>query len=209
MRDAVMRVALSGLGAALLLAPFAPAMRLASLRATSISWLGTALLLAPFSPAMRDAEARVALSRLEAALLLAAFAPAMRLAVRRVSSSLVRRATALNPLSAAIELTLPPAHGAPPGSRWSRPNPTADRHSHPSPTPLSALNDPLVHTTHTTVAVREQVKRCSMSRSRWSTALGRGTYGGCVVGQDEQGLLRSLHRQVRRLLARRCRFSKP
>jgi hypothetical protein len=42
----------------------------------------------------------------------------------------------------------------------------------------------------------------SMSRSRWSTALGRGTYGGCVVGEDVQGLLRSLHRQVRRLLAR-------
>jgi hypothetical protein len=43
----------------------------------------------------------------------------------------------------------------------------------------------------------------SMSPSRWSRALGRGTYGGCVVGEDGQGLLRTLHRQVRRLLARR------
>jgi hypothetical protein len=73
--------------------------------------------------------------------------------------------------------------------------------------PLSALNDPLVHTghqPHETVAVREQVRRWVKSRSRWSTALGRGTYGGCVVGQDGQGFLRTLHRQVRRLLARRA-----
>jgi hypothetical protein len=41
-----------------------------------------------------------------------------------------------------------------------------------------------------------------MFRSRWSTALGRGTYGGFVVGQDGQRLLSTLHRQVRRLLAR-------
>jgi hypothetical protein len=44
----------------------------------------------------------------------------------------------------------------------------------------------------------------SMCRSTWSRALGRGTYGGCVVGEDGQGLLRTLHRQVRRLLARRA-----
>jgi hypothetical protein len=49
----------------------------------------------------------------------------------------------------------------------------------------------------------------SMSRSRWSTALGRGTYGGCVVGDDGQGLLRTLHRQVRRLLARRAASPNP
>ena len=69
--------------------------------------------------------------------------------------------------------------------------------------PLSVLNAPLVHIGHRTheVAEREQVRRCSMSRSRWSTALGRGTYGGFVVGQDGQGLLRTLHRQVRRLFA--------
>jgi hypothetical protein len=59
------------------------------------------------------------------------------------------------------------------------------------------------------VAVREQVKRCSMPRSRWSRALGRGTYGGCVVGQDGQGLLCTLHRQVRRLLARRAASPNP
>jgi hypothetical protein len=55
----------------------------------------------------------------------------------------------------------------------------------------------------------EQVRRCSMSRSRWSRALGRGTYGGCEVGQYGQGLLRSLHRQVRRLLARRAASPNP
>jgi hypothetical protein len=49
----------------------------------------------------------------------------------------------------------------------------------------------------------------SMSRSRWSTALGRGTYGGFVVGEDGQGLLRSLNRQVRRLLARRAASPNP
>jgi hypothetical protein len=41
-----------------------------------------------------------------------------------------------------------------------------------------------------------------MSRSTWSRALGRGTYGGCVVEEDGYGLLRTLHRHVRRLLAR-------
>jgi hypothetical protein len=40
--------------------------------------------------------------------------------------------------------------------------------------------------------VRERVKRCGMSHQD-----GRGTYGGFVVGQDGQGLLRALHRQVR------------
>jgi hypothetical protein len=85
-------------------------------------------------------------------------------------------------------------------------NPTLLRviHSH-HPPHLSALNAPLVHTRHSTVAVREQVRRWfSISRSTWSRALGRGTYGGCVVGEDGQGLLRTLHRHVRRLLARRA-----
>jgi hypothetical protein len=36
----------------------------------------------------------------------------------------------------------------------------------------------------------------------WSRALGRGTYGGWVVGQDGEGLLRTLYAQVRRLLSR-------
>jgi hypothetical protein len=42
-----------------------------------------------------------------------------------------------------------------------------------------------------------------------STALGRGTYGGCVVGQDGQGLLRTLKPHVRRLLARRAASPNP
>jgi hypothetical protein len=76
--------------------------------------------------------------------------------------------------------------------------------------PLSALNDPLVHTGHTTVAVREQVGVGLQHVSpRWSTALGRGTYGDCVVGQDVQGLLRTLHRQVRRMLAGRAASPNP
>ena len=36
-----------------------------------------------------------------------------------------------------------------------------------------------------------------------------GTYGGCVVGQDRQELPRTLHRQVRRLLARRAASPNP
>jgi hypothetical protein len=61
------------------------------------------------------------------------------------------------------------------------------------------------------VAVREQVRRWvqHVSINVWSTALERGTYGGCVVGEDGQGLLRSLHRQVRRLLARRAASPNP
>jgi hypothetical protein len=45
-----------------------------------------------------------------------------------------------------------------------------------------------------------------VSRSGWSRALGRGTYGGFVVGEDGQELFRTLYRQVRRLLARRAAF---
>jgi hypothetical protein len=65
------------------------------------------------------------------------------------------------------------------------------------------------HRVLTAVAVREQVNRCSMSRARWSTALGRGTHGGFVVGRAGQGLLRTPLRRVRRSLAPRCRFSRP
>jgi hypothetical protein len=180
MRDAVARVAHSRLRAALLLAALAPTMRHAVGRAASGSGLDAALFLAAFASAMSDA---------------------------------VRRASTSRPLGAAIQLTLPPAHGAPPGSRWFPPksSSTAARHAQPSPTPLSALNAPLVFsdTIHTTVAVREQVNRCSMSRARWSTALGRGTHGGFVVGQAGQGLLRTLHRRVRRLLARRAASPNP
>jgi hypothetical protein len=78
---------------------------------------------------VRDALLRAASSGLEAvrrlaapALVLAAFAPAVREAERS--------ATSLNPLGAALQLTLPPAHGA----------------THL----LSVLNAPLVHTGHHT-----------------------------------------------------------
>jgi hypothetical protein len=43
----------------------------------------------------------------------------------------------------------------------------------------------------------------------WSRALGRGTYGGYVVGEGQQGLLRTLHLQVHRLLARRAASPNP
>jgi hypothetical protein len=85
---------------------------------------------------------------------LAAFAPAMCLAMRRAAS--------LNQLGAALQLTLPPAHGPPPGSpsTWVPPKPQLTAApSQPSPTPLSVLDAPLVHTGYTTVAVREQVRR--------------------------------------------------
>jgi hypothetical protein len=63
---------------------------------------------------------------------------------------------------------------------------------------------------YTTVAVREQVRRWVQHvATRWSTALGRGTYGGFVVGQGGQGLLRNLYRQVRRLLASRAASPNP
>jgi hypothetical protein len=52
-------------------------------------------------------------------------------------------------------------------------------------------------------AMRPAVKRAvKMVNSAWA-----GTYGGFVVGQDGQGLLRSLKPQVRRLLA--CRAASP
>jgi hypothetical protein len=75
---------------------------------------------------------------------------------------------------------------------------------------------------HTTVAVREQGQALQHYTRRWqcesrsgvAACLGQdgqeaGTYGGCVVGEDVQGLLRSLHRQVRRLLARRAASPNP
>jgi hypothetical protein len=76
--------------------------------------------------------------------------------------------------------------------------------------PLSALSDPLVHIGHNThdgdsARAGQTLQHAS---PRWSRALGRGTYGGRVVGQDGQGLLRTLQRQVRRLCSS-CRFSKP
>ena len=42
-----------------------------------------------------------------------------------------------------------------------------------------------------------------------STALGRATYGGRAAGEDGQGLRRSLHAQVRGLLALPCRLGRP
>ena len=64
-------------------------------------------------------------------------------------------------LRAALLLTLPPAHGTPPGSlnvcaaETSLRRVIHSRHPHP----LSALDDPLVHIKPKTVAVREQVRR--------------------------------------------------
>jgi hypothetical protein len=111
-------------------------------------------------------------------------------------SSAVRCATTFSPLGATLQLTLSLADALPPCVAPF----TAATH------PLSVLNNPLVHTGHHTHdgGSARAGQRCSVSRARWSRALGRGTYGGCVVGEDGKGLLRTLHRQVRRLLARRA-----
>jgi hypothetical protein len=226
MRLAGACVASGGLDAALFLAPPAPAVRDAMLRA-AFSPLEAAVVLAPLAPAVRDAIPRIASSGLEAALLLAPPAPSMRLAALRAACNsrlgaavvltalasamrhAVGRAATRSRLGAALQLALPPAHGTPPGTRHAdaaetqlqlRRAFTATTH------PLSVLVSPLVDTIHTTVAVREQVRRCSMYRS---TALGRGTYGGCVVGQGGQGVLRTIQPQVRSLLVRRAASPHP
>jgi hypothetical protein len=150
------------------LAPPAASMRLAVECASAFSALGAALVLATGASAVRDAVVCVALSRLEAALGLAAFAPAVRLAVPSVASirlgatlilaplapamsSAVRCAATNSRLGAALQLTLPPAHGPPHSSRHTprvctlllccAPF-TATTH------PLSALIAPLVHIGH-------------------------------------------------------------
>ena len=75
----------SSLGAAQVLAAPAAAMRLAGTRVAS-SGLGTALLLAPFAPAMCDTMLRAASSScLGAAQVLAAFASAVRSAALRAA----------------------------------------------------------------------------------------------------------------------------
>jgi hypothetical protein len=184
------------------LAPLAPAMRLADGRATCSSCRQAAVVLAAPTPAVRLAMLRVASSRLGATLVLAPFASTVRNAVRRAACS--------SPLRAALLLTQPLAHGTPPLSSHSAQT-QLQLHSQPSPTPSqpSAIHWCTLDTTYTPMAVREQVRRCCMSRSTWSTALGRGTYGGCVVGEDGKGLLRTLHRQVHRLLARRAASPNP
>jgi hypothetical protein len=150
-----------------------------------------ALFLAPPAPAVRDAVERAALSSSEAVLVLAALAPAMRLAVPRDDVNSL--------LGTALLLTRPPAHGTP---RWLPLKPYSSAPvTHP---PLSPQRSTSAHRTQHTRRWQCESRSdvgFSMSRSRWSTALGRGTHGGCVVGQDGQGLLRTLHRQVRRLLA--------
>ena len=148
-----------------------------------MSGLGAVHRLAPPAPAVRDAE---------------------------------RSATANSPLGAALQLTLPPAHGPPPGSldggaaetKSTALRPIHSRH----PPPLSPQRSASAHRTPRTRRWQCESRLYvgfSMSRSRWSRALGRGTYGGCVVGQDGQGILRTLHRQVRRLLARRAASPNP
>jgi hypothetical protein len=94
-----------------------------------------------------------------------------------------------------------------------RPNPksTAPRNSQPSPTPSqsSTLHQCTPDITHTTVAVREQVRRWVQHVSTKVVKSCGGRDGGCVVGEDGQGLLRTLHRQVRRLLASRAASPNP
>jgi hypothetical protein len=108
MRLAMLRTGtacLSCLGAAQVLAAPAATMRRAGTRVAS-SGLGTVLLLAPLVPAMRHTEARVASSCLGAALLLAPFAPAMRLAGTRAALRGLGTALLLTPLAPAVHHTV-------------------------------------------------------------------------------------------------------
>jgi hypothetical protein len=72
------------------------------------------------------------------------------------------------------------------------------------PPPLSPQRSASAHRTpHTR---RWQCESRQTLGSAWSTALGRGTYGGCVVGDGGQELLRTLHAQVRTRPGRRAAF---
>jgi hypothetical protein len=155
---------------------------------------------------MRAASLSVcaASSRLGAVLLLAPFAPAMRHAVRR--------ATPNSPLGAALQLTLPPAHGPSPyflhAAETSNSLQRAIHSRHPPP--LSPQRSASAHRTPLTrrwqCESRSDVAACLGQDGQ---QLGRGTYGGCVVGQDGQRLLRTLYPQVRRLLSRRAASPNP
>jgi hypothetical protein len=86
MRLAMLYIAYSGLGAALVMAPFATPMRHAVVGA-ALNRLGAALVLAPPAPSMRNAVLRGAFGSLDAGRVLAALAPAMHAAVPRVITS--------------------------------------------------------------------------------------------------------------------------
>jgi hypothetical protein len=91
---------------------------------------------------------------------------------------------------------------------------TAAHHSHTRhPPPLSPQRSASAYRTSQTrggsARAGQTLGMQANVTPRWSRALGRGTYGGYVVGQDGQGLLRTLHRQVRRLLARRAASPNP
>jgi hypothetical protein len=201
-RNAVERATFSPLETARVLAPPAASVHDTMLRVAA-SRLEAALVLAAPAASVHDAVPRVALSRLGAALVLAAFTSAMRLAVPTGSSK----------LGAALQLTLPLAHGAPPGTpRWLPPKPqihcgaiTAVTHPPLSPQRSNSAHRP--HRRRWQCESRSDVAACL--GQRWSTALGRGTYGVRVVGLDGHGLLSTLRRQVRRLLARRAASPKP
>jgi hypothetical protein len=77
------------------------------------------------------------------------------------------------------------------------------------PPPLSPQRSSVRWTPHARQCESRSDVGVRMSRPRWSTALGRGTYVGRIVVEDGQGLLRTLHRQVRRLLARRAASPNP
>jgi hypothetical protein len=109
MRYAVLRIASSRLGAALVLASPAPSMRDAVWCAAGLSSLDAAFVLAAPAPAMCHAVLCVAFSPLDAALVVTPYAATVPDAVGR-AASLCR------PLGAALPLTRPPAHGPPPAS---------------------------------------------------------------------------------------------
>jgi hypothetical protein len=171
------RVALSSLEAALLLAPPASAVCDAGAGAfhsklqgagVAFSRLGAALLLAPFASAMRLAGARVAYSRLGAARLLAPPASTVRDAGARVASSLLVQPSSWHrlPPPCAVQYGVPTdiacleqptsSHGRLPMALLQLLLGAAETPTHcvapftAATHPLSALNDPLVHTEHQT-----------------------------------------------------------
>jgi hypothetical protein len=187
-------------------------MRDAVWRAACLSCLGAALVMAPPGPAMRHAEDRAAPSSLRAALVLAPPAASMRGAVKRAACNssdgaapavraAVLRATAKRVLGAAALFTLPLAPSLLRGIPPPKPQPLRRAIYSRHPLPLSPQRSASAHDggsaragqTLGSACLIKMVKRGNVRCSR----------------QDGQGLLRTLHRQVRRLLARRAASPNP
>jgi hypothetical protein len=196
----VIRVALRRLDTLRVLAAPAPTVRRAE-RSAAPRRLGAALFLTPLAASVRLAVRRAAANRrLGAPIVLAALASSMRRAERSAACS--------SPLGAARQLTLTRGHGTPPNSRC-RPNPTAARHSQPSPTPSqsSSPHQCTPDTGHDGGSARARSERWARHAP---VEMAHGDWAGDVrrvwSGQDGQGHLRAPRRPVRRLPTRPATF---